>query len=148
MRYLLDVNLIVALIDPDHVHSNVAHNWWIETGRSGWASCPLTENGAIRILSNPNYSSTYKFTPEFLIGMLQAFAERYDHEFWPDDVSLRDENVFVPEMIFGPRQITDIYLLALAIKHDGCFVTFDTGISTSAVANVISSSLFVIDTFH
>ena len=145
MRYLLDVNLLVALIDPDHVHSNIAHRWWIETGKSGWASCPLTENGAIRILSNPNYSPTSKFTPKFLIGKLQGFVERYDHQFWPDDVSLRDENIFRTEMIFGPRQITDIYLLALAIKNDGCFVTFDTGIPTSAVVRVNANSLFVID---
>jgi len=145
MRYLLDVNLLVALIDPDHSHSSIAHSWWIETGKSGWASCPLTENGVIRILSNPNYSLTAKFTPKFLIEKLQGFVERYDHEFWPDDVSLRDEHIFMPELIYGPRQITDIYLFALAIKNNGCFVTFDTGIPTSAVASVNSSSLFVID---
>ena len=146
MRHLLDVNLLVALIDPDHAHTNAAHKWWVEIGKSGWASCPLTENGAIRILSNPNYSSTHRFTPKFLIGKLQGFVERYDHEFWSDDLSLRDENVFVTEMIYGPRQITDIYLLALATKHRGCFVTMDARIPTSAVANVKSNSLFVIDT--
>lgn len=146
MRYLLDVNLLVALIDPDHTHSNAAHSWWGKTGKSGWASCPLTENGALRILSNPNYSLTAKFTFNFLIGKLQDFVERYDHEFWSDDVSLRDDSMFLTDLIYGPRQIADIYLVALAVKNKGCFVTFDTGIPTSAVANVKSDSLFVIET--
>src|SRR5437660_5400098 len=102
MRSLLAVNLLVALIDPDYLHSNIAHRWWVEYGNAGWASCPITENGAIRILSNPNYSHAAKFIPKFVIGKLEEFVERYDHEFWPDDVSLRDENLFATELIYGP----------------------------------------------
>ncbi|HQZ95725.1 MAG TPA: PIN domain-containing protein [Pyrinomonadaceae bacterium] len=145
MRYLLDVNVLVALIDPDHVHSDFAHGWWV-TADHQFATCPLTENGAIRILSNPNYSSTVKFTTKQVIERLSEFAELYDHEFWPDDISLRDSKLLVTDRIFGARQITDIYLLALAIKNGGCLITFDTGIPTSALANMKATSLVVLET--
>ncbi|MEQ1604663.1 MAG: TA system VapC family ribonuclease toxin [Pyrinomonadaceae bacterium] len=146
MRYLLDVNILVALIDPDHVHSDIAHGWWVAANHDQFATCPLTENGAVRILSNPNYSSTVKFTAQQVIEKLGEFADLYDHEFWPDDVSLRDGNVFMADKIYGSRQITDIYLLALAVKAGGCFITFDSGITTSAVVNVNSNSLVVLET--
>jgi toxin-antitoxin system PIN domain toxin len=135
MRALLDVNVIIALQDPDHAFHERAHTWWAANGKRGWASCPLTENGVVRIMSNPNYSEKTQFTPDDLIGRLRKFARQSDHEFWPDDISLRDENFFATERIHSSRQLTDLYLLALAAKHHGRLVTFDRGIPLSSVCN-------------
>lgn len=133
MRALFDVNVVIALLDPTHIFHERAHDWWSENIESGWASCPLTENGVVRIMSNPNYGSKVSFTPDDLIGRLREFARRSDHEFWSDDISLRDGRIFATERIHGSRQLTDIYLLALSIKHGGRLVTFDSGISLSTV---------------
>ena len=133
MRSLLDVNFIIALLDPDHVFHDQSHSWWADNSNSGWASCPLTENGVVRIMSNPNYSGKIRFSPTHLINRLQMFAAQTDHEFWPDEVSLLDDSVFVADRIHGSRQLTDIYLLALAVRHFGRLVTFDQSIPLTAV---------------
>ena len=133
MRALLDVNVVIALLDPDHAFHERAHDWWAANGKRGWASCPLTENGVVRIMSNPAYSAGVRFTPGDLISRLQKFTEQTKHEFWPDDVSLRDGKIFTSERLHSSRQLTDLYLLALAAKHDGKLATFDQGIPISAV---------------
>jgi toxin-antitoxin system PIN domain toxin len=133
MRALLDVNVIIALLDPDHAFHERAHAWWAANQNHGWASCPLTENGVVRIMSHPGYSQKIQFTPADLIGRLRQFAAQSDHEFWPDEISLRDENHFARERIHSSRQLTDLYLLALAVTHQGRLVTFDQGIALSAV---------------
>src|SRR5665213_3241146 len=135
MRALLDVNFIIALLDPDHAFHERAHIWWAVNLKRGWASCPLTENGVVRVMSNPNYSENARFTPNDLIERLRKFAAQSNHEFWPDEISLRDEKFFSTERIHGARQITDLYLLALAAKNHGRLVTFDKGIPLSAVSN-------------
>ena len=89
---LLDVNLLIALFDPDHVHHGAAHEWFAANRSSGWATCPLTENGLIRILANVAYSGTNE-TPAGIQQRLQAFCSSGDHAFWPDGVSLRDERL-------------------------------------------------------
>ena len=136
MRALLDVNVIIALLDPDHAFHERAHIWWAENGKRGWASCPITENGVVRIMSNPNYSDKARFTPDDLIARLRKFAGQSDHEFWPDDISLCDEKIFATERMHSSRQLTDLYLLALAAKHQGRLVTFDRGIPLSSVHSV------------
>jgi toxin-antitoxin system PIN domain toxin len=133
MRALLDVNVLIALLDPDHVFHDRAHDWWAGNLADGWASCPLTENGVVRIMSNPGYSSALRFTPGDLIHRLQVFASQSDHEFWPDEITLRDGLLFVADHIHSSRQLTDIYLLGVASKHGGRLVTFDQGISRSTV---------------
>jgi toxin-antitoxin system PIN domain toxin len=141
MRALLDVNVIIALQDPDHAFHERAHAWWAANGKRGWASCPLTENGVVRIMSNPSYSEKARFTPDDLIGRLRKFAGQSNHEFWPDDISLRDEKFFATERIHSSRQLTDLYLLALAAKHHGRLVTFDRGIPLSSVCNARAVNL-------
>ena len=141
MRSLLDVNVIIALFDPDHAFHERAHAWWAVNRSSGWASCPLTENGVVRIMSNPHYSAKARFTPSDLIGRLRQFADQTNHEFWPDDISLRDEKRFVAGRLRGSRQLTDLYLLALAVKHHGRLATFDRGIPLSAVCNAQAANL-------
>lgn len=141
MRALLDVNVILALLDFDHVSHRVAHEWWNFAKRNGWASCPLTENGVVRIMSRPDYSAPEQYTPKEVIGWLAQFARDTDHEFWPDNVSLIDPGVFVHDRIFGPRQITDLYLLALAVQRDAVFVTFDRSITETPVKDALPEHL-------
>ncbi len=141
MRALLDVNVIIALLDPDHAFHERAHDWWAEHMKRGWASCPLTENGVVRIMSNPNYSQETRFTPADMIGRLRTFVGQTDHEFWPDEISLRDEKIFATERIHSSQQLTDLYLLALAAKHHGRLVTFDQGIPLSAISNAKAANL-------
>jgi toxin-antitoxin system PIN domain toxin len=144
MRALLDVNVVIALLDPDHAFHERAHDWWARNAKLGWASCPIVENGVVRIMSNPGYSQHTRFTPSDLISRLQTFAKQTDHEFWPDDVSLRDGKIFAAERIHSSRQLTDLYLLALAGKHDGRLATFDKGIPISAVCLAKTENLCVI----
>src|SRR6266699_2210499 len=144
MRVLLDVNVIIALLDPDHAFHERAHEWWAINAKSGWASCPITENGVVRVMSNPAYSSSAHFTPGDLISRLRTFARQTDHEFWPDDISLRDGAVFAVERIHGSQQVADLYLLALAAKHNGKLATFDKAIPVSAVRTAKAGSLCLV----
>lgn len=131
MRALLDINVLIALLDADHSLHREATAWLAEHGPEGWASCPLTQNGCIRIMSHPGYPNS---PPLQLIAARLVEATVTDmHEFWPDDISLLDSRAIDITRIHGPRQITDIYLLALAVHHGGRFVTFDSSIVRQAV---------------
>jgi len=143
MRALLDVNVVIALLDPDHVFHGRAHNWWAANQKLGWASSPITENGVVRILSSPNYKKGTPFTPGDVISQLTQFAQNSNHAFWPDDVSLRDKDAFSIDRIHSSRILTDLYLLALAIKHGGRLVTFDQGIPLTAVCGTKLENLCV-----
>lgn len=143
-RSLLDINVMIALLDPDHVFHENAHAWWAENLERGWASCPLTENGVVRIMSNRGYSQGAHFTPGDLIARLVEFVSRSDHEFWADDLSLRDSGVFETGRVHGPQQLTDVYLLALAVEHGGRLVTLDRSIPLSTVREAAAANLCVI----
>ncbi len=144
MRALLDVNVVIALLDPDHVFHERAHAWWAANIKRGWASCPLTENGVVRIMSNPGYSQKTRFPPGDLIDRLRKFAAQSNHEFWPDNISLRDEQVFAGQRIHSSRQLTDLYLLALAVERRARLVTFDHAIPLSGVHNAKAANLCVV----
>jgi toxin-antitoxin system PIN domain toxin len=144
VRALLDINVLIALLDPDHVFHDRAHTWWKGQSKSGWASCPLTENGVVRIMSNPAYSRAAKFRPGDLIERLDLFASQSNHEFWPDDLSLRDKTAFARDRLHGSRAITDVYLLALAVKHQGTLATFDQAIPVSAVPGAATAGVCAI----
>lgn len=144
MRALLDVNVVIALLDPDHALHSAAHSWWSVNQHSGWASCAITENGAVRILSNPNYSKRKRSSPADIISLLKSFTNRSDHEFWHEEISLRDEKIFMAENILSSGRITDVFLLALAAKHDGKLVTFDQNISLKAVRTAKPQNLTVL----
>ena len=142
MRALLDVNVLIALLDTTHIHHTLARNWFAENHTHGWASCPLTENGCLRIISQPNYSNSIpvKSALEKL-----NFARRTPlHAFWPDDVSLLDFAAVNIEFIHGPKQLTDIYLLALAVKNGGRLISFDRKIPLSAVHRARAEHLVII----
>lgn len=144
MRSLLDVNVVIALIDFDHLFHARAHAWWDGAKHDGWSSCPLTENGVVRIMSRPGYGAPESYTPGDVLGWLTEFLSNTDHEFWPDALSLTDPKFFDSDKILGPKQITDQYLLALAASRDGVFVTFDQSINTTAVRNALPGHLLVI----
>ncbi|MGD9630325.1 MAG: TA system VapC family ribonuclease toxin [Pyrinomonadaceae bacterium] len=145
MRALLDVNVILALIDFDHVFHSLAHNWWDGVKTEGWASCPLTENGVVRVMSQPNYSAPDNYSVNDVIRWLGEFARGTDHEFWADDISLLDKDHFDANRILGPKQLTDTYLLGLAASRGGRLVTFDQRITPAAVSGASEKNLFVIE---
>ena len=144
MRSLLDINVIIALLDPDHTLHDKAHQWWAANRASGWASCPISENGVVRIMAHPAYSPQARFSPADLVGRLHTFASQTDHAFWPDDLSLRDEKIFASDRLLASRQLTNIYLLALAAKNSGRLATFDRGISLASVRIAKPENLIVL----
>jgi toxin-antitoxin system PIN domain toxin len=131
MRALLDVNVLIALLDSDHVLHSRATSWFSAHARSGWASCPVTQNGCIRVMSHPAYPNG--LPARAIIDRLTEACSSPLHQFWPDNISVLDGKIFDATRIHGPRQLTDIYLLAMAIHHSGQFVTFDTAVPLDAI---------------
>ena len=139
---MLDVNVLISLCDPGHAFHRTAKTWILANASQGWASCPLTQNGCVRIVSQPSYS--YQLPLMEAIKTLQTLCQSAHHEFWPDELSLLDVTVFEHSRIHGHRQLTDLYLLAMAVKHNGCFVTFDSAIPLSAVKGAKKQHLVVL----
>ena len=131
MRALLDVNVLIALLDAGHLHHAAATRWLALHARSGWASCPLTQNGCLRILSLSSYPNAQP-TGRVAERLGRAMAGG-NHAFWPDSISLLEAGVLRWDRVLTSRQITDTYLLALAAAQGGRLVTFDRGISIEAV---------------
>ena len=131
MRALFDVNVLIALLDQAHPHHEAAAIWLKGNIRHGWASCPITQNGCVRTLCQPAYPGSRP--PALVIERLRDALGHPAHAFWPDDASLVDRNTIDETRVHGARQITDTYLLALALKHGGRLVTFDSGIALPAV---------------
>ena len=140
---LLDVNLLVALFNPDHVHHELAHDWFADHRTDGWATCPVIENGFIRVLTNPSCGAGVS-RPAELVQRLRVFCASGHHAFWADAVSLRDEKVFNASFIRGHRQVTDVYLLGLAKKMGGCLATFDRSIPLASVVGATRDTLQII----
>ena len=140
---LLDVNLLVALFEPDHPHHEVAHDWFADNHAGGWATCPLTENGFVRMLANPRYGAVIN-RPGDLVSHLAGLYRSKHHVFWPDSVSLVDETLFKTSVIRGYRQLTDIYLLGLAKRMGGYLATFDSNIPLGAVIGATKNTLSVL----
>ena len=133
VRTLLDVNVLIALLDPEHASSARAHEWFA-AHQGGVATCPIVQNGVVRILSQPAYSKKAQYSVQSMVQLVRDFCAATDHQFWPDSVALIDEQVFDDSRLRGHRQITDAYLLALAVANEGKLVTFDSAIAaTTAV---------------
>jgi uncharacterized protein len=141
---LLDVNVLVALFDPDHVHHELAHDWFADHRGEGWASCPITQNGLIRVLANPRYGSPAS-NLRVVRDAVSRFLSSKEHQFWSDDVSIADDTIFDVAGMVGHRQITDVYLLGLARKRKGHLVTFDRSIPLRAVVGADATVLTVIE---
>ncbi len=134
MPGLLDVNALIALIDSDHVDHSTMEVWFLRHHQAGWATCPLTENGVIRVLSQPTYPSGQR-TPAEVVQILGALknAFRSTYTFWPDALSLTNDEIFDAPMIVSSRQVTDAYLLGLARHHDATLVSFDRSLAWQAI---------------
>jgi toxin-antitoxin system PIN domain toxin len=128
--FLLDVNLLLALSDPMHIHHEPAHRWFTEKGRQAWATCPLTENGFIRIASHPNYPNR-PGDVSAVLAILQQLCEAPGHRFWPEEISILQ--VLEPDAIITHIQITDVYLLGLAAHKKGKLATLDQRIPVDVV---------------
>jgi toxin-antitoxin system PIN domain toxin len=131
MRALFDVNALLALFDDGHVFHERIRTWWAGNVADGWATCPLTQNGFVRVLSQPSYPSPRPLAEA--LAVLRAGVVQPEHEFWPDAISVTDPDIFDHGRTLGPNQITDVYLLALAVKNGGRLVTFDRGLPIAAV---------------
>jgi uncharacterized protein len=142
VRALLDVNVLIALLDSDHAAHDSAMKWFAKNAREGWASCPITQNGCIRVMSNPGYPSP--LPAQAVIERLAEACRQDIHEFWSDEVSLLDPHIADTTRIHGPRQLTDIYLLALAVHYEGRLVTFDAGIPLTAVRRAMTQKLLIL----
>jgi uncharacterized protein len=132
VTFLLDVNVLIALIDPGHVAHNDAHAWFETTGEGDWATCPLTENGVIRIVGSPKYPNS-PGSPADVAEIVRKLRALPGHQFWPDDLSLVGSEHVDATKIMTSGQVTDIYLLALAKDKGGQLATFDRRLSIAAV---------------
>ncbi|MBX3707586.1 MAG: PIN domain-containing protein [Pseudomonadales bacterium] len=139
MRGLLDVNVLIALLDSDHVAHRSALDWFSQQDRAGWASCPITQNGCIRIMSHPRYANPVPVP--FVVERLGEATAHPLHEFWPDDLSVLDATRVDPARIHGAQQLTDTYLLALAVAHGGRLVTYDRRVSIASVRQASAEHL-------
>lgn len=139
MRALLDVNVLIALLDADHVSHRSALAWFGEQAGSGWASCPITQNGCLRIMSHPGYPNAHTVL-EVVQRLRSATADR-THMFWPASESLLDARFVDATRVHGPRQLTDVYLLGLAVRNGGRLVTFDASIAVGAVKGATAEHL-------
>ncbi len=134
--------MLLALFDASHQFHPVARAWLGANIKLGWASCPLTQNGLIRVLSQPGYPN--RTTPTAAIARLREATQASHHEFWADSVSVTDKAIIDGGRIHGPKQLTDVYLLALSVHHQGRFVTFDDTVPLSAVPGAKPDHLVVL----
>jgi len=132
VTFLLDVNVLIALVDPAHVGHDAAHRWFEEEGHRAWATCPLTENGVIRIVGHARYPGT-PGSPAAIAPIVAQLRTLPGHVFWPDDISLVGTELVDAAQILTSAQVTDSYLLALAVAHGGRLATFDRRLSPKAV---------------
>jgi toxin-antitoxin system PIN domain toxin len=132
--FLLDVNVLIALLDPAHVQHDAAHEWFAGLGHAAWATCPLTENGVLRILGHARYPNS-PGTPAAVAQLMAAWRTLPGHAFWPDDISLLDAERIDTSRLLSSGQVTDSYLLALASAHAGQLASFDRRLVTAAVPN-------------
>ena len=142
MVTLLDVNILIALCDQLHASHLAAALWFAKNAQDGWASCPLTQNGVVRIMSSPGYPNRRPFAQ--IVAQLRPMLAAPEHHFWTDDISIVDSSKFVHAGIVGHRQITDVYLLALAVLRGGRLLTNDGGIATNLVAGAKKANLLAL----
>jgi toxin-antitoxin system PIN domain toxin len=129
--FLLDVNVVIALLDASHVHHDRAHTWFGDEGKRLWFSCPLVENGAVRIVSHPRYPNPSP--PPTVMTSLKSLLGVGDHRFLPDRLSLLDASHFRQDAILSAGQVTDTYLVALASVEGAALATFDRKLVTTAI---------------
>lgn len=130
--YLLDVNVLIALVDPAHIQHEQAHAWFLRKGKKSFATCPLTENGLLRIIGHPKYPNS-PGPPNTVVPALAAIRTLAGHKFWADKISIADESHFSNSLLLNHSSVTDVYLLALARAYGGKLATLDHRIVVDAV---------------
>ena len=131
-RYLLDVNVLIALVDPAHVQHEEVHEWFGRAGRKTFATCPITENGLLRIMGHPKYPNS-PGPPSTVAAALAAIRALPGHSFWADSISLADSNFADALFLSSHSRVTDSYLLALARANKGQLATLDHKLATEGV---------------
>lgn len=134
--YLLDTNMLVALLWPSHAQHNLALKWFTRHRTRGWATCPITQAGFVRIVSNPAFSRD-AVTPRDAVAVLAANTAATDHSFWPDDLPMAEGVAFAGIKLVGHQQVTDAYLLGLALRRGCRLATLDQ--RTSALTDLKSA---------
>lgn len=142
MSDLLDVNMLIALVDDEHAHHRRASDWFESNRRQGWATCPITENGCLRIVSQPRYSNSMSIAEA--MQRLRELTDTTAHQSVADDISLLTPGRIDISAVSNHRQLTDVYLLALAVAHNLRFVTLDKGLRLVAVRGANDAHLAVI----
>jgi len=137
-RYLLDVNVLIALVDPAHVQHEAVHEWFGRVGRKAFATCPITENGLLRIVGHPKYPNS-PGPPSTVSHSLRAIRALSGHDFWPDSISLADGAFMDAALLSSHSRVTDSYLLALARAHKGQLATLDHKLATETVPDGLAS---------
>jgi hypothetical protein len=127
--YLLDTNLLIALLWPSHERHDLALKWFVRRRAKGWATCPITQAGFVRIVSNPAFSRD-AVQPREAVQVLSANTAAKDHAFWTDELTIAEGVAFAGVRLMGHQQVTDAYLLGLAIRRGGVLVTLDQSIAT------------------
>lgn len=139
MITLLDVNVLVALFVADHLHHQTAWKWFERQAKIGWASCPITQNGCIRVVSG----LPTRIAPSQIAEKLKQACDDPSHQFISDDLSILSEGKVRFNFVHGHRQITDVYLLALAANHDMALATFDRAIALNAVVGARAEHIVI-----
>ncbi|HEV2463997.1 MAG TPA: TA system VapC family ribonuclease toxin [Acidobacteriaceae bacterium] len=139
---LLDVNVLVALLWEGHDDHDAARQWFGENEKKGWATCPFTQAAFVRIVSNPAFSSRAVKLSE-AVALLEENTQRSSHEFWRDNISFADAAAYLRPDLTGHKQVTDAYLLGLAIHHRSKLATFDKPLSTLLPASLRKSDWIV-----
>ena len=142
MISLLDASVLIALFDEAHFHHLHAHHWLSENRSSGWASCPISQNACIRIMSQGAYPG--RLSVADITRRLSKALAANDHHFWADSISLCSKKFFEPSSLVSSKHLTDLYLLSLAVNNGGRLVTFDQGISLTPVPGATESHLLLL----
>lgn len=142
MRALLDVSFLIAVFDANHVSHRVARQWLEANIDSGWSSCAITQNAYVRTVSQPRYPN--QLTPEAAISKLELACDSSHHTFRACEVSLTNPGMLRREQILGPSQVTDAYLLALAVRHGDRLVTLDHRIVSESVRDATPDHLVLV----
>lgn len=127
-RYLLDLNALISLADPDSIHYKAMQRWFDSSGKHDWGVCPLTESGFVRVTTNPKYGGATRTVAQ-ATAVLAAFSKVKGYRYWPLQNSWAELTAAFATRIKGHQQVTDAYLLGMAIRENGVLVTFDTSIA-------------------
>lgn len=140
---LLDTNVLIALLDPSHAFHTMVTQWFSQHSADGWATCPITQNGFVRIVSHHSYPQSIAI--HTALSILRKACDHNFHHFWSDDIGLADQCFFDHSHLLTSGQVTDTYLLGLAKEHGAHFVTLDRRVDVLTVRNASASSLQVLD---